>query len=108
MSQQQYDSLIKELGHGVTCGSLGGAVGEAIEAKHYGLIQHGAAIFEFFPFYPVETKILDSLFLNNYVRAQQQQQRPACRLDPARICDRQPLSLSRDQHALSTPRVCSP
>jgi len=66
MSQQQYDALIKELGHGTSCGTLGGAVGEACEAKHYGLINWGAAVFEFFPFYPVETKILDSLFLNNY------------------------------------------
>ena len=31
-----------------------------------GLLNWGAAVFEFFPFYPDENKILDSIFLNNY------------------------------------------
>jgi len=66
MSQRMYDSLMDELGHGVECGSLDGAVGWSCEAKHYGLINWGAAVFEFFPFYPNEIKIMDSLFLNNY------------------------------------------
>jgi len=59
-SQRMYDDLISELGE------FNGAVAIACEAKHYGLINWGAAIFEFFPFYPDETKILDSVFLNNY------------------------------------------
>jgi len=65
-SQRMYEDLISELGHGTNTGDFNGAVAKACEAKHYGLLNWGAAVFEFFPFYPDGIKILDSIFLNNY------------------------------------------
>ena len=65
-AQRMYEDLMDELGHGTDCGRFDGAIAKACEAKHYGLLNWGAAVFEFFPFYPDENKILDSIFLNNY------------------------------------------
>lgn len=59
-AQASYNILIKEMG------DLNGATARAIEAKAYSLLNSGAATFEFFPFYADDTRLFDSLFLNNY------------------------------------------
>ena len=55
-----YKTLLYELD------GLSGAVARAAEAKHYALVNNGAATFEAWPFYGDHSRVWDSLFFNNY------------------------------------------
>jgi len=56
-----YNTILKELD------KLSGASAEAIEAKHYSLVNGGAAVYEAWPFYPLDAAVFGNcLFFNNY------------------------------------------
>lgn len=59
-AQRGYEQLVRALD------SLGEDVSRAFDAKAYGFLNGGAAVFEAAPTYGLGVKILDGVFFNNY------------------------------------------
>jgi hypothetical protein len=59
-AQRGYERLVRDLD------VMGEDVRRAFDAKAYGLLNGGAAVFEVLPTYGLDAKIWDSIFFNNY------------------------------------------